>query len=151
MPRVSQGFAVGESQRPAGALARHRRHDAGHRGRRRGRQPPGRLHASTPRIDQNDSRAEQTPARVGEGYLYFCLVGQDTDIGLVRVEIAGKDRFKLTQSGTVMEPTAKGLKSTRSTNPAEHFTCIEGTVDANLATDHVHRPRRARDRAAGLA
>lgn len=84
-------------------------------------------------IDQS-SRAAQTPARVGEGYIYFCLLGQDTDIGLVRVEIAGKDRYKLTQSGTVMEPTSKGLMSTRSTTPAEHFTCIEGTVDANLAT-----------------
>lgn len=85
------------------------------------------------RIDQS-SRAAQTPARVGEGYIYFCLVGQDTDIGLVRVEIAGKDRYRLTQSGTVMEPTSKGLKSTRSTTPGEHFTCIEGTVDNNLAT-----------------
>ncbi len=85
------------------------------------------------RIDQSN-RAAQTPARVGEGYIYFCLVGQDTDIGLVRVEIAGKDRYKLTQSGTVMEPTSKGLKSTRSTTPGEHFTCIEGTVDGNLAT-----------------
>ncbi len=133
VPRVSKGFAVGDS-----------------------RDLPGLWRAvdvSTPvidgdggsvnlqvaytidaAIDQNESRASQTPARVGEGYIYFCMVGQDTDVGLVRVEIAGKDRFKLTQSGTVMEPTPKGLKSARSVEPAEHFTCVEGTVDANLAT-----------------
>jgi len=91
-------------------------------------------------IDQSESRTEQTPARVGEAYLYFCLLGQDTDIGLVRVEIDGKDRFKLTQSGTVMEPTSKGLRSTRSTSPAEHFTCIEGTVDEKLATSSFIGP-----------
>ncbi len=85
-------------------------------------------------IDQNAAKASRTPARVGEGYIYLCLVGQDTDIGLVRVEIVGKDRFKLTQSGTVMEPTTRGLKSTRSTDPAQQFTCIEGTVDENLVS-----------------
>ena len=139
VPRVSKGFAVGDSRDLPGLW--------------RG------VDVSTPvieadggnvnlqvaytidaAIDQNESRASQTPARVGEGYLYFCMVGQDTDIGLVRVEIAGKDRFKLTQSGTVMEPTAKGLKSTRSVEPAEHFTCVEGTVDANLATSSFVGP-----------
>lgn len=139
VPRVSKGFAVGDSRDLPGLW--------------RG------VDVSTPvieadggnvnlqvaytidaAIDQNESRASQTPARVGEGYLYFCMVGQDTDIGLVRVEIVGKDRFKLTQSGTVMEPTAKGLKSTRSVEPSEHFTCVEGTVDANLATSSFVGP-----------
>lgn len=85
-------------------------------------------------IDQTENRASQTPARVGEAYVYFCMVGQDADVGFVRMDIVGKDRFDLTQTGTVMEPTAKGLKTSRSLSPGEHFTCVEGTVDENLAT-----------------
>lgn len=133
VPRVSQGFRVGASSELPGLW---RAIDVETPIIEGGGEDQNLQVAYTldARIAQNDSRAEQTPARVGEGYIYFCLLGQDTDIGLVRVEIAGKDRFKLTQSGTVMEPTSRGLKSTASTSPAEHFTCIEGTVDANLAT-----------------
>jgi len=133
VPRVSRGFSVGESRDLPGLWRAVEVEtpviDGG--GESQNLQVAYTLDA---RIAQNDSRAEQTPARVGEGYIYFCLLGQDTDIGLVRVEIAGNDRFKLTQSGTVMEPTNRGLKSTTSTSPAEHFTCIEGTVDSKLAT-----------------
>jgi hypothetical protein len=133
VPRVSEGFAVGESRDLPGLW---RAIDVDTPVIEGGGEDVNLQVAYTidARIDQNDSRIEQTPARVGEGYLYFCLIGQDTDIGLVRVEIAGRDAFKLTQSGTVMEPTNKGLKSTRSTDSAENFTCVEGTVDENLAT-----------------
>ena len=133
VPRVSKGFAVGDSRDLAGlwrAVDVETPVIEGNGGNVN-LQVAYTLDAA---IDQNESRASQTPARVGEGYLYFCMVGQDTDVGLVRVEIAGKDRFKLTQSGTVMEPTPKGLKSTRSVEPSEHFTCVEGTLDENLAT-----------------
>ena len=37
--------------------------------------------------------------------------GQDTDVGLVRVEIEGKDRFKLTQSGTRHGDHAQAVSS----------------------------------------
>jgi hypothetical protein len=133
VPRVSQGFSVGESRDVPGLW---RAIDVTTPVIEGGGEDVNLQVAYTidASIDQNESRAGQTPARVGEGYVYFCMVGQDTDIGLVRVEISGKDRFKLTQTGTVMEPTSKGLKSTRSTAPAEQFTCVEGTVDENLAT-----------------
>ena len=133
VPRVSQGFSVGQSSDLPGPW---RAVDVNTPVIEGGGEDVNLQVAYTldAAIDQSASQTEQTPARVGEAYVYFCLVGQDTDIGLVRVEISGKDRFKLTQSGTVMEPTAKGLRSTRSTNPAEHFTCVEGTVDEKLAT-----------------
>ena len=123
VPRVSKGFAVGDSRDLAGLW---RAVDVSTpviegNGGNVNLQVAYTIDAA---IDQNESRASQTPARVGEGYLYFCMVGQDTDVGLVRVEIVGKDRFKLTQSGTVMEATPKGLKSTRSVEPSEHFTCV---------------------------
>ena len=133
VPRVSRGFAVGDSRDLPGLW---RAVDVDTPVIEGGGADQNLQVAYTldARIAQNDSRAEQTPARVGEAYIYFCLLGQDTDIGLVRVEIVGQDRFKLTQSGTIMEPTPRGLKSTTSTSPAEQFTCIEGTVDGKLAT-----------------
>ena len=84
-------------------------------------------------IDQPANRAVVTPARVGRAYVYLCVPGQDTDVGQVRVEIDGNRAFKLTQSGTVLEPTSKGLKSGMGPTPGEVFTCIEGTRDGRLA------------------
>jgi hypothetical protein len=133
VPRVSQGFLIGETRDLPGLW---RAVDVETPVIEGGGEDVNLQVAYTldAAIGQGGSRSEQMPARVGEAYVYLCLVGQDTDIGLVRVEIKGDDRFKLTQSGTVMEPTAKGLRSSRSTSPAEHFTCIEGTLDERLAT-----------------
>jgi hypothetical protein len=82
----------------------------------------------------SESRLETTPARVGKGYIYFCAVGQDLDVGPITVKILGKDAFKLTQSGTLMEATDDGLKSAPEsiTSPAQQFTCIEGANVDNL-------------------
>jgi hypothetical protein len=84
--------------------------------------------------NQSESRLAATPARVGKGYIYFCAVGQDLDFGPIRVEIQGKDSFTLTQTGTRMDATDNGLKSTpaSSTSPAQQFTCIEGASEENL-------------------
>jgi|GEM_PF-5177752 len=87
------------------------------------------------RIDQGDARRATTPARVDESYLYFCVLGQDTDSGSLRVKIDDARKWKLTQSGTVLEPTSTGFKHGTSRVPREIFTCIEGTRNNKLATD----------------
>jgi hypothetical protein len=87
-----------------------------------------------------DPTREGTPVRLDDGYLYFCIVGQDTDQGSIIVEIEGDDRFKLTQTGTPLEITERGLKSSPTTSPGEIFTCVEGTVDDKLQTFPLNGP-----------
>jgi hypothetical protein len=88
-----------------------------------------------------DGSREETPARVGEGYIYFCVVGQDVDIGSLQVTING-DPFDLTQSGTLMEQTKNRLKSTTDSaaSSKEQFTCIEGANVDKLATTDFFGP-----------
>ena len=106
-------------ERPARPLARRRRQHPGHRGRWGGREPPV-AYTLDAAIDQSASQTEQTPARVGEAYVYFCLVGQDTDIGLVRVEIVGQGPLQA-------DPVGHGHGADRQGSP-EHA---------------LHEPRRA--------
>lgn len=102
------------------------------------------IEVGTPAIGPGDTRRitvtytldadGDAPIRIDDGYLYFCVIGQDTDAGTVEVRIRGRDRFALTQSGTPLEITQRGLRSTDNRDPGDIFTCIEGTVDENLQT-----------------
>ena len=47
-------------------------------------------------ITQNDANKERTPARVDGSYLFFCVPGQDTDTGSVRIKVDGASRRKMT-------------------------------------------------------
>jgi hypothetical protein len=75
-----------------------------------------------------------SPIVIDDGYLYFCVIGQDADLGTIEVKILGEDRFVLTQSGTPLEITDDGLRSTDTNDPGDVFTCVEGTVDEKLVT-----------------
>lgn len=79
------------------------------------------------------SALSRTPARVGDGYVYFCVPGQDTDSGSISVELPS--RFRTTQSGTIMEETDRGLQANLSSDPVDLFTCIEATHQRRLAED----------------
>ncbi len=87
------------------------------------------------RPNLDETRKADTPARVDESYVYFCVVGQDTDRGSVTVRIDDAKQWRLTQSGTRLEATSSGFKSGPSRVPREIFTCFEGTRDDELATD----------------
>jgi hypothetical protein len=86
-------------------------------------------------ITQSGARRSSTPARVDGSYIYFCVPGQDTDSGSVSIKIDNNSKFKVTQTGTVLDPVNGGLKSETSRAPGLIFTCIEGTRDGRLATD----------------
>jgi hypothetical protein len=124
VPRVSQGFQVGETRDLPGLWrAVTSRRPPG------GNEPPVATRSTRPSAG---GTAPSSCRRAGEAYVYVCLVGQTP----TSASYASRPRATAwaAQSGTVMEPTAKGHRSTRSTNPAEHFTCIEGTLDERLAT-----------------
>ncbi|MFV2062385.1 MAG: hypothetical protein ACC726_02585 [Chloroflexota bacterium] len=89
-------------------------------------------------INGSSARAARTPARISDGYVYFCVPGQDTDSGEVKIVLPS--RYQTTQSGTLMEETDSGLTSNRSNNPVDQFTCIEGTAARKLEEDRFARP-----------
>ncbi len=85
------------------------------------------------KVTQEDAKKVTTPARVDDSYLYFCVLGQDTDTGSLSVAIDNAKQWKLTQSGTVLEKTARGFKHGSSRAPRDIFTCIEGARNEELA------------------
>jgi len=88
------------------------------------------------RTDLRESRKANTPARVDDGYIYVCVPGQDTDSGSIALEIKrNAELFKITQSGSVLDPTSKGLKSSFERSPKDLFTCVEGTRLGRLKTE----------------
>ena len=123
----------------------------GHRGQHAAIEPGDKRNLSVSYTLDASMTTRAGPGRIDEGYLYFCVVGQDTDLGSVDVEHPGSRPLQADAVGHAVEITDRGLSSSAPRPRAKIFTCIEGTVDENLADDHAHRARRSRDRAAGLS
>jgi len=89
------------------------------------------LNAST---DKSPRAKRQTPARLNDSYMYFCVTGQDTDSGDVQVRIDRASRWDITILGSPMDPFNDGFRSTRAdgNDPGDIFTCFEGVREPRL-------------------
>lgn len=97
------------------------------------------LRAST---DLDAEVRRQIPARLNSSYMYFCVTGQDTNRGTVKVVIDDTERWKPTQLGTFMEPTNNGFRSTEEDKQdlGNVFTCFEAVRQAGLQKDTLVGP-----------
>jgi hypothetical protein len=93
-------------------------------------------------VDLNNNIKSQTPARLDGSYLYFCVTGQDTSSGNVRVNIKNASAWQPVQLGTPMEPTRNGFKSfpADERSPGDIFTCFEAVREDRLAKETLIGP-----------
>jgi hypothetical protein len=86
------------------------------------------------RTDKSPVGKSRTPARINESYMYFCVTGQDTDTGDVRVEIDNVSRWDVTSLGSSMESSNQGFRSEAGdrNDPGDIFTCFEAVRENRL-------------------
>ena len=83
----------------------------------------------------------QVPARLNGSYMYFCVTGQDTNLGNVKVVIDDAERWKPTQLGTFMESTNSGFAwDGDNQDLGDVFTCFEAVRQENLQKEPLVGP-----------
>lgn len=90
------------------------------------------------RIESPDLLTEAVPIRLSREYAYFCLPGQDADVGSLSVELPS--RYETTVSGSPMERVDGGLSGERTNRPGELFSCVEATIPRLLEVQRFLGP-----------
>ena len=86
-------------------------------------------------VNKANAQLRKTPARINNNYMYFCVSGQDTHVGSVKVQIDNAGKWDISRPlGTLMEITDSGYQSTQADtrNPGQIFTCFEGVRENKL-------------------
>ena len=79
-----------------------------------------------------------TPSRLGDAYVYFCMTGQRADRGEIIVRLP--NRYAAVTSGSAMTDESVGLTTGNVPEPGDLFACVEGTVERDLAEATVVGP-----------
>ncbi len=89
-------------------------------------------------VDKSNAGRRKTPARINDSYMYFCVTGQDTHVGSVKVQIDNVSKWDISRPlGTPMDITDSGYESVGADNrsPGQIFTCFEGVRENRLDTE----------------
>ena len=81
-------------------------------------------------LEAGDLLNTETPARLGDAYVYFCMTGQPADSGVIIARLPS--RYDAVTSGSPMTDEEFGLTTDEVDDPGDLFACVEGTVARNL-------------------